>query len=473
MPDPSDDSSSDSSSTSDVEMCEAEGDSSAYEEDTEASPKERGQCGQFVWPCPREFPAELEVRRERRWLKPEDMSKADFGVLFKSTLAKFQLGPSIVRLHCFDEPHKRYCKETGQRLRHKHLIFKLKCTFAHRQIEKALERHGVHGRFSFNLVGYVAYLNYVLEPTAKKLASDIDREPWSWPAGLVISELDAIRRAQSNQMAARNGQAAGRGRKRRLLTFSEVTDAFVEAGVKTEKDALELAKKRKVAGDDTLFNTLGAERSVPELVERVLYAWGCKGLSSGTLASAPEYTLPAFIDVEAVSSDVVNWQKGSHQTHVLILFGPGGWGKTEFACGLMHGVAPSGTFHFINKLDRVEDLHFSPGEGLVVDEISLADRHIDDVKGLLDLAKTRDVGCWNKGGAIPMRAPRIITTNWSWETFWPQAMFLKEHRAAIQRRVIWVPVTKDLRRVGNAGAVARDAGDDEEDPFGHSCSLDA
>ena len=118
----------------------------------------------------------------------------------------------------------------------------------------------------------------------------------------------------------------------------------------------------------------------------------------------------------------------------------------------MHGVAPSGTFHFINKLDRVKDLHSSPGEGLVVDEISLADRHIDDVKGLLDLAKTRDVGCRNKDGAIPMRTPRIITTNWSWETFWPQAMFLKEHRAAIQRRVIWVPVTKDLRRAGNAGA---------------------
>ncbi len=39
-----------------------------------------------------------------------------------------------------------------------------------------LAENGVHGHLSFNLVGYPAYLNYCLQPSAKKLLSDIDRD---------------------------------------------------------------------------------------------------------------------------------------------------------------------------------------------------------------------------------------------------------------------------------------------------------
>ena len=62
--------------------------------------------------------------------------------------------------------------------------------------------------------------------------------------------------------------------------------------------------------------------------------------------------------------------------------GLGGLGKTELACALMKVVAPAGAFHFINKIDRLRDLVFTPGEGLVVDESCLADMEVDDVKNL-------------------------------------------------------------------------------------------
>ena len=57
-------------------------------------------------------------------------------------------------------------------------------------------------------------------------------------------------------MEARNGQP---GKKRELRTFSEITDAFVEHYVQTCKDAWQLAKARKISGDETLWNTLGAQ----------------------------------------------------------------------------------------------------------------------------------------------------------------------------------------------------------------------
>ena len=69
-------------------------------------------------------------------------------------------------------------------------------------------------------------------------------------------------------MEARTCGAAGRGRKRKLMTFSEIMDAFVEAGVKTEKDAWTVAKRRKTAGDDALWNTVGETRCVRGLVAK-------------------------------------------------------------------------------------------------------------------------------------------------------------------------------------------------------------
>ena len=304
------------------------------------------------------------------WLIPSDLTKEQFGRLVNNVCVKRGLGASVAKIHVFDEPHKRYNKATQARERHKHLVFKMGAGFAHLQLRKDLAAHGVYGHFSFNLVGYVAYLRYCLTPSAKKLPADIDQFPWSWPATPTSSLLDLC--AQSTpQMDSRNGVRAARGRKRKVMTFSEVTDAFVEGEVKTEQDAWMLAKSRKVAGDDTLFNTLGSERCVRTLVAKVRAAWHCETMATGTLLTQPDYGLDAFVPLKTVNAALPAWVQGGWRKKTLFLSGDAGLGKTEFACAIMHAMAPSKVFHFVNRVDRIRDVTFAPGEGLVVDEAYL------------------------------------------------------------------------------------------------------
>ena len=86
--------------------------------------------GQFVWPCPREYPSDAEERKKRKHLIPEDLDKAATGELFKKALTKCNQGGNLTRLHVFDEPHKRYHKNGHRRARHKHVPFKMRATFA-------------------------------------------------------------------------------------------------------------------------------------------------------------------------------------------------------------------------------------------------------------------------------------------------------------------------------------------------------
>ena len=87
---------------------------------------------------------------------------------------------------------------------------------------------------------------------------DIDSETLIFPRNIQVAQLLALCDQETPQMDARKGtvEEKRRGRKRSLLTFSEITDAFVENSVKSGKAAWQLAKSRKLAGDDTLFNTL-------------------------------------------------------------------------------------------------------------------------------------------------------------------------------------------------------------------------
>ena len=346
-------------------------------------------------------------------------------------------------MHVFSEPHKRWKKGTDARETHMHIVFKCKEPFAHQRIQQEFSRqHGIRGHFSFNLTGYADYLGYCLLESSKKLLADIDRGPWSWPS-IPVERLVALAEKPPPQMEGRRG-AGKPGRKRSFLTFSEITDAFVEANVVTERDAWVLAKQRKVDGDITLYNTLGKE-NVRRLIGKVRQAWNPEQISVGTLVQSPEYDLGKFVPVDSVGPGVSQWLAGGWKSTTLVLCGPGGWGKTEFACALMHVVAPAKAFHFLNKTDRLRDVDFFPGQGLVVDEVRLWDRDIDDAKALVDVKKQRDVSCRNRDGTIPQGTARIFTTNWSWWDFWPPAVALPAHAAPIGRRVEWAEVTKDLR----------------------------
>ena len=458
-------------------MATAEGESSGDENESAALPNTRAMCGQFVWPCPREYPESAAQRKAQLWLIPADVTKADFGGLFRTVCAKRKLGPSIERVHVFDEPHKRYSRLTGVRERHKHLVFKMKSPFAHLQIQKVLARLGIHGQLSFNLIRYVSYLRYCLCPFEKQLLADLDFEPWSWPS-LPVASLLALCRRATPQMDARKPEVAGTGRKRRLLTFSEITDAFVEADVKTEQQAFRLAKSRKVAGDDTLWNTLGDARCVLSLVARVRRAWSCETMQTGTLRTKPDYYLGAFVSLGSIDVQLVKWVQGDWQKRSLVLSGEAGRGKTELGCALAHAVATANAYHFVNKIDRIRDVVFSSGEALVIDEACLAERAIDDVKGLTLLSKTNDVACRNRDGTIPQGTARVFSTNWSWEQFWPREAFAEPHLSAIRRRVLWVNIKKDVRRrpvdplpAESSGAAVGDTYD-EEDPMGHGFGVD-
>ena len=131
-------------------LCRVQGESSDEENDVEAGNTARCQCGQFVWPCPREYPKDLQARKAQKWLKPEDLSREEFGRLFRDVAAKLGHGPKFEKLHVFDEPHKKFNPSPGVRERHKHLVFKVKVAFAHVCFQTELARRGVYGHFSFN-----------------------------------------------------------------------------------------------------------------------------------------------------------------------------------------------------------------------------------------------------------------------------------------------------------------------------------
>ena len=82
-------------------------------------------------------------------------------------------------------------------------------------------------------------------------------------------------------MSGRNDDRK-RGKTRELMTFREITDAFVEGGVKSSGAAWSLAKQRKLVGHDTLYNTLGPQ-DVRALLAKVLSASYCRGSMSDTL----------------------------------------------------------------------------------------------------------------------------------------------------------------------------------------------
>ena len=94
-------------------LCYVDGDSSGDDEEAEALTAARCECGQFVWSCPREYPADLQARKLRKWLIPADLSKAEAGQLFKTVVTSFGHGPNLVKIHVFDEPHKKYNRATG------------------------------------------------------------------------------------------------------------------------------------------------------------------------------------------------------------------------------------------------------------------------------------------------------------------------------------------------------------------------
>ena len=161
------------------------------------------------------------------------------------------------------------------------------------------------------------------------------------------------------------------------------------------------------------------------------------------MCTAPDYTLDKFVAPASLHVDLEDWIDGGWKTTALILSGDGGLGKTEFACALAHRVSESKQFHFINKGDRIRDIIFRRGQSLVWDEAGFASRSLDDIKGIFDLKKNRDVQCRNRDGLLPKNTARIFSTNLEWHQFFPREMYLKPK--PVTRRILWIDIKSDLR----------------------------
>lgn len=298
----------------------------------------------------------------------------------------------------------------------------------------------------------------------QQLASLI-RDAWEWANPSVANDQPAH--------PAPKAKAA-----KQLLDFSELADLFVKSNVICEKSAWVLAGTMKAKGDTRLFNALGRNPCVLDLVAKILRATNPETIRNGTAQFKPEYPLTAFMPPSDVHRHVEAWLKGGWKTWVLILSGPGGLGKTDYACALMASIVKS--WHFINRLDRLKDITWLPLQGLIVDEICLREQDIDDTKALLDLKKDRDIKCRNKDGVIPSLTARILCTNWEYTSFWPGEARLPEHKTPIERRHGWVPVQRDLRIIASehpadedvAAILADPYGEEEEDVFWHGSGFD-
>ena len=75
----------------------------------------------------------------------------------------------------------------------------------------------------------------------------------------------------------------------------------------------------------------------------------------------------------------------------------------------------------------------------------MRDRTIDECKGMLDLELNRRVRCRYADGILPTGTPRVFCTNHTITDFFPPQYVLPAHKWAIDRRLTWLKVVKDLR----------------------------
>lgn len=178
------------------------------------------------------YPSALEQRQAKNHLKPADVTNEEAGKKTLTLLRTHGFGDKVKLIIVVTEPHKRYNKSSTQRELHKHILIHMDGPFAWNPLQRAFHSLGYKGHFTFNRQGLGVNIAYLLESSAKKLVSDIDKNPWSYPAKTAEQLLEMAKKTPANQLA-KNGLPLPepREKKRQRLTFSEVTDAFVEAKV--------------------------------------------------------------------------------------------------------------------------------------------------------------------------------------------------------------------------------------------------
>lgn len=421
-----------------------EGESSDDEEEAPAHQSLRGFSSLVTASCPRQYPQDLEVRRAKGLMIPEDFTKDEFLLLLRRVLAKY-CTQKVVKASCHSEPHKRFRPSCKKRERHYHVALLMSGNFAHLKIANAFQKeHGIRISFSFKLKRFVGNLQYLMV-AAKKPSTDLDLEPATYPP-----KLDVKKELKEAKL---DGDIAVEGRKRKRLTFDEASNVVIEGigdgPLRTVKALEQAAKTLKYKGSVELWNYLGTLKTSSETSQLLTKIWRLQG----------DVAHP-FFHVEAPRAleefeigclrHVKEWLDGKYKTHVLVLSGDGGLGKTSLAEALLARVS-SGGYWFVDDPDDLRELEgqLVEGQGILVDEIKLATYPVDQIKKLFDLEKARRIKCRHFNATIPRMCARIFTTNSTFDSFYPKIDNPFDY-TGVMRRQLFQSLLGDVRIHGSA-----------------------
>ena len=425
-----------------------EGDTSDEEEEMPADSTLRGRSALLTAACPREYPRDLAVRKAQKLMIPADFSTAEFLALVRRALGK-HCTAKLLKASCHDEPHKRINVTTGLRERHKHVALLLSAPFAHKKVADAFQKEtGIRVFFSFKLNRFVGNLLYLMEP-GKKASTDLDRQPAVYPP-----TLDVDKELKSEKHPG--DEPAKESRKRKRLSFDEVSNIVLEGigegPLRSADDLTAAAKSLKQKGNVELWNYLGALKDAAAVMGLVSKIWHMQGERVHHMWKARcPYKLEDFC-IEGLS-EVAAWREGKWKSHVLVLAGLGGYGKTNLAEALMAEVTPNG-YWFVDDPDDFREVEglVKADTGIVIDEICLAKFEPNDIKKLYDLEKNRRVHCRHLNASLPAGCPRILCTNsLSIEKFYPRMD--PGDQSGVFRRHLFQTVQSDIRKLADVTEV--------------------
>eukprot|EP00972_Heterocapsa_arctica_P116304 16452354-Heterocapsa_arctica.AAC.1 len=410
------------------------------EEETPAVPAHRGQAALVTASCPRSYPQDPNVRQQSKALIPADFTTAQFlkefmAVWYSTSNVKLQ------KVTCHDEPHKRYQPSGECRERHKHIVLLAAGTFAHLRIATAFQKKfGLRLSFSFYQSRFGGYLRYCMVP-GKKPSNDLDLCPAKYPLALDL---------QVELAAAEHPVQGGAGKKRKNLTFDEVSNIIIEGPIHTAIALSEAARALKAQGKPELWNYVGALKTLSDERALVAKVWRMNGtLQHAMWRAKSPYVLAQFnlADLPHVRA----WLDGGYKKRTLILAGSGGLGKTQLAMALMHHLCPGG-FWFLDDPDdfRTIDGDLQPGHGIVVDEVTLQQTKPNQVKKMFDLENARSIACRYFNASLPGGCPRIFITNDEENEFLPSMN--KRDGSGVKRRMLFQEVERDIRSQPGSGS---------------------
>ena len=434
----------------DAQLTCNEGDESDYAEETPAAVELRSEVCLVTASCPREYIRDPDERKRRHTFIPEDFTTTEFLSSFRRV---FDANSTVMveEATCHDEPHKRLRASRSKRERHIHIAGKMSGKFAHKKVSEAFhKRYGIRLHFTFKLKRFVGVVSYLMTP-GKKPSTDLDLKPATYPPGLDANEVLRRRRHPGDTKENTSDK-----KKRKRLSFDDLSNIIIEGvgsgPLRTPDDLDAAARQLKAAGQIELWNHMGTLKDAKDIRGLLAKVWRLHGeLTHPMWRTKSTHAMADFF-----TDGLTGLSEWDPTSEVLILSGDGGLGKTSLAEAL--AMEKSGSrmgYWFVDDPDDFRELDglIKKGDCICIDEVLVAKMTPNQIKKLFDVQKARSITCRHFNGAIPAGCPRILTTNSTFEEFYPEMS--KQDRKGVMRRQRWVEVDRDLRSSHAKAVVAR------------------